>query len=189
MFQQAGPAAVDVLAHGGARFRAQPLELAMFQLHQGSIRYLRDEPDFDLGAHRGVRLPLAVEVPADHETLRRFPHQHLADIGLRAVLAQLVPAPAQAWFQDRRLHRRLADRVGARPPAPEARREYLERVRLIGVDANAFAHRRDGDCAVHLPLSLALPWLVSTSAANAARASSQNWSSHLRSAPSPSGSM
>src|SRR5207245_10683146 len=29
VFQHAGPAAVDVLAHGGARFRAQPLEIAM----------------------------------------------------------------------------------------------------------------------------------------------------------------
>src|SRR5215813_14904887 len=73
MFQQAWPAAVHVLAHGGARFRAQPLEVAMFQLYQGRIRSLRDEPDLDLGTHRGVRLPLAVEVPADHEALRRFP--------------------------------------------------------------------------------------------------------------------
>src|SRR5262249_60737273 len=45
MFQQARPAAVHVLAHGGARFRAQPLELAMFQLYEGGIRSLRDEPD------------------------------------------------------------------------------------------------------------------------------------------------
>src|SRR5262249_57927065 len=36
VLQQAGPAAVHVLAHGGARFRAQPLELAMFQLHRGA---------------------------------------------------------------------------------------------------------------------------------------------------------
>src|SRR5262249_18674641 len=107
--------------------------------------------------------------------------------GLAAVRAQFVPAPAQAWLQNRRLHRRLADGMGARPPAPEAGREHLERVRLIGIDANAFAHRRDGDCAVHLPLSFSC--LVSTSAANAASASSQNWSSHGRSAPSPSGSM
>src|SRR5215470_16484609 len=130
MFQHAGPAAVDVLAHGGARFRAQPLEIAMLELHQGRLRPLRDEPDLDLRAHGGVRLPVAVEVPADHETLRRFPHQHLAHIGLRSVRAQFVPAPAQAWLQHRGLHRRLADGVGARPPEPEAGREYLERVRL-----------------------------------------------------------
>src|SRR5262245_18973030 len=159
----------------------------MLQLYEGGIRSLRDEPDLDLGTHRGVRLPLAVEIPADHETLRRFPHQHLANIGLRAVLAQFVPAPAQPRLQHRRLHRRLADGVGTWPPAPETGREDLERVRLIGIDANAFAHRRDGDCAVHLPLSFS--WLVSTSAANAASASSQNWSSHFRNAPGPSGSM
>src|SRR5262247_2155116 len=141
----------------------------MLQLHQGRIRSLRDEPDLNLGTHRGVRLPLAVEVPADHEALRRFPRQDLAHIGLRAVLAQFVPAPAQPRLQHRRLHRRLADGVGTWPPAPETGREYLERVRLIGIDANALAHRRDGDCAVNLALSLS--WLFSTSAANAASVS------------------
>src|SRR5262249_59247158 len=157
---------VLLLSRGRPRLRAQPLELAMPQLPQVGILSLRDEPALDLGPHCGVRLPLAVEVPADHETLRRFPHQDLAYIGLRAVLAQLVPAPAQPRLQDRRLHRRPADGVGTRPPAPQAGREYLERVRLIGIDANALAHRRDGDCAVHLPLSFS--WLVSTSAANPA---------------------
>src|SRR5262249_2802941 len=153
-------------------FRAQALELAMLQLHQGRIRSLRDEPDLDLGTHRGVRLPLAVEVPADHEALRRFPHRPLSPHRFRAPPPPLVPPPAPARTHRPRLHRRLADRVRARPPASQAGREYLERVRLIGIDANALAHRRDGECAVHLPLSLSWVVAVSTSAANAASASS-----------------
>src|SRR5262249_61447745 len=68
----------------------------MLQLNQGGVRSLCDEPDLDLGTHRGVRLPPAVEVPADHETLRRFPHQHPSHIGFRAGLAQLLPTPPPA---------------------------------------------------------------------------------------------
>src|SRR5262249_56733009 len=96
MFQQAGPAAVDVLAHGGACFRAQPLEIAMLELHQGRLRSLRDEPDFDLGAHRGVRLPVAVDVPADDETLRRVPHPYPSPIRFAARPARIRTTPPHA---------------------------------------------------------------------------------------------
>src|SRR5262249_7270342 len=186
VLEQARPAAVHVLAHGGARFRAQPLELAMLQLHQGGIRSLRDEPDLDLGTHCGVLLPLAVEVPADHETLRRSSHHDLpSDTYCTAVFAHFTPPPPWHRLQARLPHRRPADGVGTRPPAPQAGREYLERVRLIGIDANALAHRRDGDCAVHLPLSFS--WLVFTLAANAGRSSSQDRSSPLPKPPAPAG--
>src|SRR5262249_55075380 len=153
VLQHARPAAVDVLAHLGAAFRAHALELAVLQLHQRRMRPLGNEPDLDFGAHGEIRLPVAVEVPADDETLRRLPYQHPADVGLRAVLAQLVPAPAQARLHGHRFHRRLADRRVARPPAVEPGGEDFEGARLADIDADILAYRRDGHRRCHTSLS------------------------------------
>ena len=43
-FQQAGPAAVDVLAHLLARFGAHLLELAMLKLHARRVGAVGNEP-------------------------------------------------------------------------------------------------------------------------------------------------
>src|SRR5262245_24699507 len=51
--QQAGPAAVDVLAHLCAALGAERLELAMLELDPRRIRGLGDEANLDLGADRG----------------------------------------------------------------------------------------------------------------------------------------
>src|SRR5437868_1499556 len=81
-FQLAGPAAVDVLAHLFAGFRAHLLELAVLELHARRVGALGNELDLDLGAHRRIGLPLAVDVPGHHEALRRLPDQDLADVRL-----------------------------------------------------------------------------------------------------------
>src|SRR5262245_36745660 len=89
--EQARPAAVDVLAHLVAARVAELLELAVLDLDPRRVGALGDEADLDLGADREVRLPLAVDVPAHHETLWRLPHEDLADPRPGAVLGELVP--------------------------------------------------------------------------------------------------
>src|SRR5262249_62314465 len=84
MLQLAGPAALDVLAHLLAGLGAHLLELAVLELDAGRVRSLGDEAHLDLGAHIRVRLPIAVDVPAHHETVRRFPDPELSPAAARA---------------------------------------------------------------------------------------------------------
>src|ERR1700674_2956225 len=88
--QQSGPAAVDVFAHFGAGFLAHLLELAVLELDPRRVLPVGQKPHLDFGAHARVRLPLAVDVPAHHEAVRRFPHLDGSDVDARAVLAELV---------------------------------------------------------------------------------------------------
>ena len=66
---------------------------------------------------------------------------------LPAVLAQLVPSPAEAGLHHGKLHRRAADRW-VRATTDEPGRKDLESVGLARLDAGALAHRRDGDGSV-----------------------------------------
>src|ERR1700712_2592735 len=79
------------------------------------------EADLDIG---GV-LGLSPEVPAVPEHRRRFPHRDAAPVVLRAVRAALEDASARARFED---DLTAADRVIARPPAPDTRRPGREGV-------------------------------------------------------------
>src|SRR5258705_13709565 len=107
--QDAGPAAVDVLAQRGAGFRSHPLELAMLKFDQGRVWTFDRETHLDLRADSRVGLPVVVDVPADDEAVRWIPKENLADGGLRAVLAGLVPASAKTRLDRHGLQRRSAD--------------------------------------------------------------------------------
>src|SRR5207302_3521988 len=114
------------------------------------------------------------DVPGNDEALGRLPHDDLADIRARAVFGQFIPMAADSRFHDGRFPRRLADPVIERPPTSQPGGEHVECVRLARIDANALAHGRDGHCRRHLSFSFCSLLLNSTSAWNAASASSQN---------------
>src|SRR5215470_4372683 len=104
--QHAGPTPVDVVAQRGARFRSHLLELAMFKFDQRRVRAFDRETHLDLRANNRIRLPVAVDIPADDEAVRRIPEENLADGGLRAVLAGLVPPSAKTRLDCHGLQRR-----------------------------------------------------------------------------------
>jgi hypothetical protein len=54
VFEDAGPAAINILAHLCAGLRAHTLEVAVLQLDEGGVRTLRYESDFDLRAFTAV---------------------------------------------------------------------------------------------------------------------------------------
>src|SRR5215470_901428 len=178
--QHSWPAAVDVPAHRGAALRSHRFELAMLKFDQGCVRSFDRKTHLDLRADSGVGLPAVVDVPADDEAVRRIPKENLADGGLRAVLAGLVPAPAKTRFHRHGLHRRRADRSPAWPPPVEPGREHFEGMRLAGLDVDALADGSDGHGLIHdaLPFSRGLAFVDlgfrSASARKAASASSQN---------------
>src|SRR5712671_3512289 len=147
--QDAWPTTVDVVAQRGARFRSHLLELAMLKFDQGRVGAFDREAHLDLGADGRIGLPMAVDVPADDEALRRIPEENLADGGLRAVLAGLVPASAKTRLDRHGLQRRSADRSLARPPTVKPRREHFEGTRLARLDADALANGRDGHGLIH----------------------------------------
>src|SRR5262249_45299881 len=75
--QDAGPTAVDVPAQRGAGFRSHLLELAMLKFDQRCFGTFDREAHFDLRADSRVRLPMAVDVPADNKAVRRIPKENL----------------------------------------------------------------------------------------------------------------
>src|SRR4029079_3933604 len=177
VLEQARPAAVHVLAHLLAAFGTHHLELAVLELDTGGVRAVRNESDLDLGAHRGIGLPFAIDVPAHDETTRRLPHDDLAHVRPGAVLRDLVPMSAQTGFHDRCLSRRRADAVIEGPPTSQPGCEHFEGARLARLHAYALAHRRNfhrSHCHLCVPFCSLAP--RSTSIWNAASASSQNWS-------------
>src|SRR5215469_2690894 len=145
VLQHAGPAAVHILAHGGAALCAHHLELAVLELDQGRLRSFGHKPHFDLRTDRRIGLPMGVDVPTDHEAMGRLPDLNPPHLGFRTVLGQLVPTAAHAWLHDDDLHRSLADPGLVRPPAIEPGREDVESVRLTRMDADALANWRDCD--------------------------------------------
>src|SRR5258708_37679904 len=54
---------------------AEPVEEPVLQLHEGPLWPVRGEPHLDLAGVRGIRvvLPLAVDLPGDHQSVRRLP--------------------------------------------------------------------------------------------------------------------
>src|SRR5262249_43999197 len=133
-----------------------------------------DEPHLHFGADRRIRLPPAVDVPRHHEALRRFPHDDFFDIRPRTIFPQLVPMATHTGFHYDRFPRCFAHAMVEPPPAAETRGEDVKCVRLASADANALAHGGNGHCRCHLCLSFCSLLPRSTSAWNAASASSQN---------------
>src|SRR5262245_55300567 len=173
-FQQPGPAAIDILAHRLAAFGAHLLELAVLEFDARRVRAVRNESHFHFGADGRIRLPAAVDVPGHHEALGRLPNDDFPHIGARTIFRQFVPIPADTGFHDDRLPRCFADAMVERPPAPETRGEDVECMRWARADANALAHGRDSEGGCHRSWSFCSLLPSSTSAWNAASASSQN---------------
>src|ERR1700731_1927835 len=76
--QHSGPAPLDIIAHGLAGFCSHLLEFPMLELDAGCVRAFGDEPHFDLGVHRAIWLPLAVDVPGHDKPSGRLPDDDLA---------------------------------------------------------------------------------------------------------------
>src|SRR5207249_10580008 len=57
---------------------AVPVDVAVLQLHPGTLRGLGDEPDLDLTGvvWVGLDLPLRADIPAEHHTVRWLVGQH-----------------------------------------------------------------------------------------------------------------
>src|SRR5262249_22634715 len=151
---EAGEAGIPALRRieGGADgigLIAETLEIAMleFDARAGAVG---DELDFHLGLEARIVLPVAVDLPGEHDARRRLPRQHAAPLALGAVLAAFIPAAAGARFNDYRLlQRSLVDRMFARPPAAHAGGEDVERARGRRLDADTAADRSGGDGAGH----------------------------------------
>src|SRR5437868_5880141 len=185
-FEQGGPAArtTDDLAHG-VRPVAHALEIAVLQIDPSAIA-LCCEQHLNLGDEVRIVGKFGRELPDQHQPGRRIPYPDLADVTLRAVDSQLVPASIVLRLQHRPFEVGRADLVRLGPPAPDAAGEDVEGAVLRGVDEDALAHRGRSNLGTHLCSSLDAR---STSSAKADSAESQNWSSQARMAPSPFGSM
>jgi hypothetical protein len=129
----------------------QPVQQPVLQLDRGLLRSVGGEAHLDLAGvvGVGVELPLAVDLPGDHQPVRRLPGQHAAPVALAAVDAPLVPAPALARLQDRRGHLRLADVVVGRPPGVHRVGEDPERAVDRHTDGRPPADVRDRGGGVH----------------------------------------
>src|SRR6185503_17403200 len=119
----------------------------MLELDARDVGRLRDETQLDLGGGGGIVAEFAVEMPAQQQTPGRLPGEHHAPVALGAVLTALVPAAAGAGLDHHVLHRNTADRMRRRPPAADARGEYLKGVSGCGGDADGLAYGRDRDRA------------------------------------------
>jgi hypothetical protein len=73
-----------------------PVEVAVLELHPGALRGLGDEADLDLAGVVRVRLdlPLRVDVPAEHDPVRRFAFQDAGPPALAAVDSPVVDVTA-----------------------------------------------------------------------------------------------
>src|SRR5258708_20749809 len=120
-FQQAGPAAIDVLAHRSAGFRAHGFEFVMPEFDQRGVRSVGAETHVDFRFHGGGGFPLRVDLPDHHQAMRWLPKRDGGNTGLPSVFRDLQPTSTQPQPPQAFLNRFLADpRVV--PPAPPAAR-------------------------------------------------------------------
>ena len=92
------------------------------------------EPDLDLAGVLGVgvELPRAVDLPGEHQPVRRLPGQDPAPVALGAVDAALVPAPADLAAPGS-LRRPRPGRCGTRrPPGVERAGEHARNAWSMG---------------------------------------------------------
>lgn len=106
---------------------AVAVEMPVLEVDARRAARLGRETDFDLARFREVRL-VALEVrdlPCDDEAARRLPDEDPAPVALRSVGLLAVTSPAGGALDD--YHRRLADVMGAWPPAVHVAGEDMER--------------------------------------------------------------
>src|SRR5262245_13902192 len=93
----------------------EPFQVAVLEVDLGSLGSERSERNLHFGRTCGVVFELRVELPAEDETPRWIPGQHLAPIA--AVFAHFIPAPVRSRLNDAILERGAADMVLLRPPS------------------------------------------------------------------------
>src|SRR5262249_16324535 len=163
----------------------------MLQLDARSVLAVGDEAHLDFGLQSRLVRPVGADLPVEHQARVRFPREYAAPVTRASIVTTLVPATADPRL-DHRVHRLgPADFVGCqRPPrahllgedAPRHLRWCLNdhnlphAVRLV-----TFTYR----LVVHDDFLPACRFSRSAASLNAASASSQNPSSHLRSASMP----
>src|SRR6266700_3044046 len=149
--EQAGPAAVDALAHRFAIRNAHAVEVSMLEFHSCAAGRVGHEPYFHFGCQRDarIRFPLSADFPAHDEALRRLPDADMTDDRLGPVLALRVPSAAHERFYDGFPDRRAADVVRLRPPTIEPGGEYREGSFRRCLHDDGFAHRRNADGSIH----------------------------------------
>src|SRR6185295_10707621 len=105
--QHGGPAVVDGVAHGLSGSLAHALEIAMLEIDAGAIRAFGREAHLDLRREGDARigLPLAIDLPAHHESFAGLPGAEVTDHDLAAVGVLRVPAAADARLDDGFEHR------------------------------------------------------------------------------------
>src|SRR5262245_4539633 len=162
----------------------------MFELDSRAVRALGDESYFDFRLQVRVVLPIGRDVPGEHQAGGRLPREDGTPVTRASIVAALVPAAADARLDHCVDRRGLADLVDRqRPPLAHLLGEHPPRHRRRSFDGYDLAY------AVHvvgtrhrlLPHHRLLSLAASRSAAcwNAASASFQKWSSHLRRASTP----
>src|SRR5690348_11560067 len=157
----------------------------MFEV-DSSTSAIRRERHFDFGDEIGIVRKFGRELPDEDEARRRLPHRYLADFALGPVDVEFVPAAAGTRLDNGPVEVGGTDLVSLRPPTADSVGERIEGMFRRGVDLDGLANRSRSDLSAH---SFSFVVLFSTSAAKAASAPSQNWSSQARIAPSPFGSM
>src|SRR5882757_2847984 len=129
--------------HGIARFgglSAHPLQMAMLQFDSRRVGALGNEPHFDLGDEFGVELPLGVDLPRQHESLRWLPRNHVSRFARGAVFPDGVPTPADTRLDDALLQRRLEDGMRRGPPARHLGGKHREGARLTRLNDQLLAY-------------------------------------------------
>src|SRR5262245_15915679 len=140
----------------------------MHELNVGGVWSIGREAHVDLRFHRDVWLPLRIDLPEQHESMRRLPVRNGGNRCLRAVVGNLEPSAAKPRLHQHLRDRLLADTMIVRPPACEPARKDLKSMFERRLHANGLAHWRDRYCLCHLPFLLLMS--LSTSVWKAAKA-------------------
>src|ERR1700733_10669418 len=98
----------------------------MFELHDRAAAWSRREGQLDFREEIRIERPLAVELPAEQQALRRLPGQHLSPLRLGAFGIALEPPPTGARLEEDGDMRILADGLSFGPPVGDAAGENLE---------------------------------------------------------------
>src|SRR5262249_21649830 len=196
------PFAADRLAHLLPTLPL-PLDVAMLELDPRAIGRFRDELHLDFACFRGIgfNLPAWVDIPANHDALRRLVRQHASPMAFAAVNPAVVDMAADA-----RLEHALGDFHGEQvvfsgKPMSDLLGETDERLldgnlddnlrtyrRLMGLSGHVISFR--GLCSIKRAGGLVrcgcqcfffFGDVASTSLLNAASARAQNRSKYARS--------
>src|SRR5262249_49785443 len=129
----------------------EPVEVPVLQLDCGLSGTRLAEPDLDLAGVRGIRveLPSPVDLPGDHQPVRRLPGHHPTPAALAAVDAALVPPAALPRLQDGLGDVGRTDVVLGGPPRVERFGEHPERAVDRYADGDRPAQWRDHGFVAH----------------------------------------